>query len=960
VLLIGSTSLLGLVSQSAFAQAAASGPSEPNAQPDVPGQTVAGTANAPAIESGTNDVVSADGTGGDIVVTGTRIKGVAPVGSPVIPVGRQDILKSGLGTTNDVLRKIPQVVNLGGGEQLSGGANIQGSTLDVSFASTVNLRGLGPASTLSLVNGHRVAPQGGNAQIYDSDNIPAIALERVEVVADGGSAIYGSDAIAGVVNYIIRRPQNVAETSVRAAFADGLQQYMVDQTFGRQWGTGGFFVAYEYQNKGALKAKARPGLYNSDLSPYGGALSPTFANPGNVILGANAGPYAIPEAQDGKNLTLGNLLTGQVNRENVWNGTDAIPSSQRHTIIGNFEQDVSPGIKIVGDAYFSRRAFQINQWATDSTLSVPNTNPYSPCAVGKPRAVGTLTCPADGTVTVPYSFLQDLGPLVRKGYERSWEVSGGVNANLFANWTASVQGYYSQSKEFYRAIGTPNTTALATALSGTDPANIFNPFCDGTQFNCNNDAVIDLINGFNEVGTTYAVAGGTANFSGSLFSLPGGAVRLAFGGEYHHDVLNGISNNNTRTASVATVSDTSTSNKRSVKSLFAELYVPVIGASNAVPGIARLELSGAVRYDKYSDVGSTTNPKFGINYSPVHGLTLHGTYGKSFRAPSLVDANPYSTAGFLISNISGADIGTTPGQQQFLYQVGGNAGLKPETATTYSFGFDVAPALIHGLNASVSYYNIKYTNKIDTAPYNISPAGLFNTGFYDDFIVYNPAYFPTRATMTQAQFNAYYANAISNPNLPVFGPPPASPVGIIDARRNNQGVVETNGFDFSASYVIDGNWANYRIGGQANYILHYKQAPVPSAPLVDQINHFGYPLRFVGRGELGIDKGNFSATGFVNFTNSYTITRDFLPASIPDKYKHIDSNMTFDLTLIYSMKDEPSNSLFKGLTFIVSVQNLFDKAPPLVVNNGIEPIRFDPANASAIGRFVSFQITKSF
>ena len=219
-----------------------------------------------------------DAPASDIVVTGTRIKGIDPVGSAVIPIDRKEMQKLGVSTTNDALRKLPQVVNFGGSNDQAGGSEIQASSLDTFKGKSINLRGLGTASTLNLVNGHRVAPQGPSGQLFDADNIPGIALERIEVVADGGSAIYGSDAIAGVVNFITRRPENTLEAQVRAGFADGVQEYIASAAFGRKWSTGGFFIAYEYQNRSALKASDRPNLYNSDLSAYGAGASPIFSN----------------------------------------------------------------------------------------------------------------------------------------------------------------------------------------------------------------------------------------------------------------------------------------------------------------------------------------------------------------------------------------------------------------------------------------------------------------------------------------------------------------------------------------------------------------------------------------------------------------------------------------------------------------------------------------------------------
>ncbi|MEO9132553.1 MAG: TonB-dependent receptor [Sphingomonas sp.] len=916
------------------------------------------------------DGSSTDGASGDeITVTGTRIVGINPVGSAVIPIGREEIAKLGVTSTNDALRKLPQVVNFGGSNDQSGGSVIQNTSLNSFFAKSVNLRGLGTASTLTLVNGHRVAPQGPNGQLFDADNIPAIALERIEVVADGGSAIYGSDAIAGVVNYIIRRPENGFEVQGRVGLADSVTEYTGSIDFGRRWGTGGIFLAYEYQHRTALEARDRPDLYNSDLSPYNGGANPIFSNPGNVQFVANGPAYGIPAGQNGSAVTLGSL-SATTNRMNAWEGSDAVPSSRRNTVVGSFEQEFGPSVKFKADGFFSRHSYALNGIAQTGTLSVPNNNPYSPCYTGKADNSATLDCPAGGTVLVPYSFVNDLGPTTNSGYEQLWSLSGGFDVKLGGSWSANLTGYYSEDKGDSLTENQTNGNGLNRALGQTvagtaKPAGVdfFNPFCDGRTFTCNSQATLNLFRASSELGSTYKLSGATASIGGSLFHLPGGDLRLAIGGEYHHDVLSGTGQiSNTRTDNVGITTAIPVSNRREVKSAYAEVFLPVFGAGNATPGLEKLEIDAAVRYDKYSDVGKTVNPKVGVNYVPFAGLTFRGSYGTSFRAPSLVDVNKYATAGFLPRTGSGASVGLTPADGSFLYvyPIGGNPDLKPESAKTWSLGFDVGSQLIRGFHASMTYYNITYTNKIDTAAYNAPIGAVLNSGQYDNFIVYNPAYFPSKATMTLPQFVNYWNTITADPNLPYLGPPPnpATIIAIVDSRRNNSGVVKTDGLDFSVDYALPSSWATYRIGAQANYTLHYKTAPVPAAPLADEVNHFGYPARFTGRVELGIDIGGFSATSYINYVNSRTITRLFLPSTVPDKYTHIAAYTTADLSLHYKFGSD--STALKGVSLSASIVNLFDTKPPLVVNAGGTPIRFDPSYSSSLGRFFSFGVSKQF
>jgi iron complex outermembrane receptor protein len=226
--------------------------------------------------------------------------------------------------------------------------------------------------------------------------------------------------------------------------------------------------------------------------------------------------------------------------------------------------------------------------------------------------------------------------------------------------------------------------------------------------------------------------------------------------------------------------------------------------------------------------------------------------------------------------------------------------------------------------------------------------------------VYNPNYFPGKATLTIDQFVDYWTAITADPGLPVLGfvADPKTIIAIVDARRNNSGVVKTDGLDFNASYVIPSDWATFHLGAQANYTLHYRSAPVPGVPLTNEVNHFGYPARFTGRLEFGLEKGGFTASTYVNYVNSREITRAFLPAAIPDQYLKIGSYTTVDATLRYEFED--TSDILNGLALSVSALNLFDKDPPLVVNTGGSPIRFDPSYSSPLGRMVSFEISKKF
>ncbi len=197
----------------------------------------------------------------DILVTGTRIRGAGPIGSNVVTVDRKEIDRSGYSTTQQLLAAVPQ--NFGGGanEGTVGFSVRNNSGTNFGFGSGINLRGLGTTSTLTLIDGNRPPLGGGAGSFVDLTLIPSSVIDRIEILADGASAIYGSDAVAGVVNVRLRRDLDGAETRLRYGFADGFDEVQASQLVGFHWASGRFIAGYEYYRRGRLGADDRPYAY---------------------------------------------------------------------------------------------------------------------------------------------------------------------------------------------------------------------------------------------------------------------------------------------------------------------------------------------------------------------------------------------------------------------------------------------------------------------------------------------------------------------------------------------------------------------------------------------------------------------------------------------------------------------------------------------------------------------------
>lgn len=861
----------------------------------------------------------------EIVVTGSSIRGVAPVGAPVISLGQEEIQNQPAATTTDLLRQVPSVIATGASEAYGGSAN--NANANSTAGNGINLRGLGTEATLSLVNGRRLPAGGLLGQYFDPSIFPTVAIGRIEVMADGGSAIYGSDAVGGVVNILTRRKYEGGEFFVRQGFNADVQSIQAGGVIGKSWNSGNIMLAYEFFDRGDLKASDRA-LNTDDLRPYGGADLRLFAsNPGNIQIGATR--YAIPAGQNGSSLTPSQLIAGTANRESVYKGTSALPGQRRQSLFGSLHQDIAPGIELWSEGLFSYRSVDQLSGALTANLSVPQTNGYFVAPAG---AVLPL-CPASAGVpagtrceTVNYSFYKDFGPRARDAFNRVWQIAGGFDAELGSNWKLS--GYASlgqddDSRTFYAT----NNRQLAAALADSNRATAFNPFGDGSF---TNPATLSKILGFQTVASENRLSDFGLKLDGALFALPGGDVKIAVGGEYQRNRFFSYVRDNVATANVDTISFRPSTTRRTVKSAYGELFVPIVSDANGSPGLRELSLSAAVRHDNYSDFGGTTNPKFALSYKPFDSLTLRGTYGTSFRAPTLSDIDPNGLV-ILIE-----DFVSPTGPVRTLFVRGGRTGLGPETAKTWSLGFDFKPQSIPGLSASLTYFNVRYTDRIEN-PGNDRTAlsTAAKEALLGSLVTRNPSAALVNSFLTLPQYTGVPED-------------PANIKALVDGRRSNVGKLNTSGLEGTLQYAFDTGFGQVNMGATGSYVFNFKKSIFPTQSPVDIVDTFGNPVDFRMRANLGVTKDGFTGILYGNYYDGYT-NDSIAPA------KHINSYTTFDLSLRYTFKLE---GMLKGITLSADVQNLFDRDPPVVVNP--TPLAFDPQAASILGRFFTVGVRAAF
>jgi iron complex outermembrane receptor protein len=754
-----------------------------------------------------------------VVVTGTNIRGVYPNSTPVEVYTREDIERTGAVTTEQFIGKMPQ--NLGTFSQYGPGAGNAGVNLDAVTA--IDLRGLGAGTTLTLLNGRRIALSNGGRSA-DVSLIPAGAIERVEVLTDGASAIYGSDAVGGVVNFILRDDFEGAETRLTygGVSEGGLRQGSASQTFGARWSGGHGLAAYNYHSASALKTSDR-----------------SYA--------AGAGP--------------GNLT----------------PVDARHNLFATFSQNVTGDIMVGGD-------FGIGRRKTKNSFS-------------------TVTSPA-------------------------------VTSHSFASYAGTTEQVFGALEVDYAGpAGLDATASISYSEVDTDGAasitlfNLVPPVTTANDFSSRNSQ-LDVL----------------GKVSGVLATLPAGDVRFSVGGGMLEEKYRGIS---------------PTTNRQSIGTLgrrsyygFAEVYAPLVAPAHDIPLVHSLSLNVAARYTEYADrsspaldrdFGDSLDPKIGLAWFPIEALNIRASYGSSFRAPSLTQLDSGGGFHFLTPQ-------TVAGSPAVIVGVSGYAvdDLGPETADTYTVGFDYRQPGSDGFRISATYYSIDYTDRIGVAPTGgLNP--FVAPELVPDLIYRPPSVDFLREALTAAPliFNGTSID-LSDPQVVAAGLFARDDVWIMDTRFRNLAVSRQDGIDVTVSETFPTSLGDLQVGANVTHILSYVQKGSISSPAVIAVDRPGQPADWRGRAYANLSAGSLTGTLSVNYVDSYA------NVLAPSAQQRIDDWTTVDLSLQYALMPQGAGS--GGTRLSLSIQNLLDAEPPRLLrgagSNINNPIGFDPANANPLGRFI--------
>jgi iron complex outermembrane recepter protein len=831
-----------------------------------------------------------------VEITGSLIKRVdAESASPIQIITRQEIEQSGATTISEVLKRLPATN--------SGTFNEAGVASFSPGAAGASLRGLGGAATLVLINGRRIAPfgfaSGGQTTFVDLNGIPTSVVERIEVLLDGASAIYGSEAIAGVINIITRKDYKGIEVSARAGISSRSDADSKGVTLTA--GTGSLaadgynvFGSFGYATNDALYANERPATKDSDFRRFGSLdRRSTYSSPGNAYNTANTTFIgALPGCA-----LVGGAADGGLNGRCLYDFTKYValaPNAERLNgfVAGVF--NLNSNWQLFSDLNLTQNKF--NQRSAS----------YNVSTLGYPVVILPANHPQN-------TFGRDVGVRYRlsdvdNGVDvdsKTLRVTGGIRGVL-AGWDVESAVLHSASNTDVIYKGFPRDSVFANGflVDGTNRVQ-----SGVTLGNLSADLKARLYPDLTNNGKT-STTGIDARASREFGQLPGGPMGVAIGADYRRESFKTVPDKLVEAGEISTLGSSSADGKRNVTAAFVELSAPVF------PG---LETQVAGRIDSYSDFGSKFTPKFGFKWKPIKNIALRGTYAEGFRAPSLTETSGSPVRGFY-NGVRDPKLCPVPNDTnpncslQVPGTSGSNPNLKPETSKSFTLGVIVEP--VDNISIALDYYNIKRTNEISALDIEYL---LANEKLYPKYV------------------NRDGTGAITSFLLPY----------------ENLGSTNVRGFDLDIKTSFGlGEYGKMKLGGYYNYMPDYFVAPVKGA---QELNYAGTWLqpreRFVATANW--ERGPWDATLTWNRTGSYQ--RAFTPsdtscalsaASIAQGLCNVRAQSTSDIVVRYSG--------FKDLVLTLTVNNIEDRQAPLDQRRETRFTWYQPTYHNALGRY--FQI----
>ena len=888
-----------------------------------------------------------------VEVTGSNIPRIqGETALPVQVITREDIDRTGATTVEQLLQTVSVA--------LQGNSNtVAASTVgaNASGVSGVSLRGLGSQRTLVLINGRRISGGGTitDSVTVDVNSIPLAAVERVEVLKDGASAIYGSDAIAGVINFILRQDYQGSEVTVfygdtkdgggsskrvtgAAGFGDlGKDRYNV-------------MIVGTYQKDEALFGRDRK--FASSSINVGANNDTTSGNTFPANISARDGSFGTrnPLAPDNCAPSVVSPLFPDTRcRFDTAPFLMLLPDTERGSIYSAAHFTVTPTLEAYAEASYARNRQHYtlqpspisNQFAIPPSHPLFNVAPYNGFAAIVLQSTSPYypTAYVQGLTGGPTPdlnvFYRAFGLGLRDFTDTSDQPRGviGLKGTL-AGWDFDTGFLYTETKLTERDNGGIGLYTKILPLLNSGQVNFFGPNTPAIDAQLKDTLLIgDAFSTKTSMGEFFVKA------SRDVWQLPAGPVALALGGEFRKEKFE------TNPAPALLIGDTThyggdllpENRSRSVTGLFAEVNIPIVKT---------LEGDAAVRYDDYQGTGSKTTPKFSLRWQPAQQVLVRAAYGKGFRAPSLtelfqpqtiaVSANglndplrcnkPDSNG---VINNSASDCAT-----QFPILIGGNSVLKPEESDNYTVGVVWEP--IPNISLALDAFQVKLKNTI-----------IFGVD-------------PSAVLASPIQFASLITRGPEDPTTPGL------PGHVVQINQTdlNFGETKIRGLDVDLKVTYPaGDWGNFKLALNGTYFDQYEAQNLDGTFF--SINGKVSPITNGAGGviprwhhylSLYWNRGPWDAVVAQNFQLGYEdIPGTFEDPSDPAfKPRHVGSYETYDL--------QGSYTGFKKLKLALGIKNIFNRDPPYTNAGGQNVFQagYDPGYADPRGQFFYGTVTYTF
>lgn len=862
-----------------------------------------------------------------VEITGSLIKRVdAETALPVTIIRAEDLRRSGVTTAEEAMKSIASIQQLTGSSQ-SIGASEGGR-------SSASLRGIGGNRTLILLNGRRIVNHPFDSGAVDLNAIPLAAIDRIEVLRDGASALYGTDAIGGVINFILRR--NYQGAGISAEYQNPQKTGGERQRFSLSGGFGDLdkqrfnvSATLDYQDIEGLTSQDRTFSSTGIIRDRGVVRTSPTTFPGNISQNQGGTPPVIftgnplwPNCQPPTSLPLG---AGNTCLEDFVRNIDIAP--EQKTLTGVLRGAFKFGEHVASLEYLNAKNEQVNRVAPTplGSVTMQPTNVFYPGAGITPAIPGLNTA-----LPISVSWRTNLAG------KRTTEVES-TNERVAFDLTGVLAGWdYKTGLTYGKAEVLQDFTdgyVRGSVVNAAVVGGVINPFGPQTA------AGTAALNAAKVIGRVLEGEGDATTadvrFGRDLFNLPAGPVAGAFGAEFRKEDFTYTVLPLARDAVGSGLElSSSISGKRDITAVFTEFNVPII---------KDLEAQFALRYDRYSDFGNTVNPKVALRYQPTRSVLLRGSYNTGFRAPTLYNIyqpqsitntaiaynDPVLCPGGTANTAAGGDP-TRDCNIQFLRRLGGPVGLgkpvdsiDPEKSQTFTLGLAIEPTA--RTSFSIDFWNIEVEDSIT----QLGEAAIFG----------DPAKYAARFVRC-SQVDPVAAATLRG----CTGRVGSNAIAYIDQPTENVGELKTRGVDIGMSFRTGATpYGGFQFSLDGTYVDKYRYQRERGGPFVNNAGAyadlFNAPIfRWRHNATLLWTAGNWT-TAFINRYSSGYTDQNAVAAQFRQKVRPYS---VYDLTTTWRA--------FKGLTLTGGVLNLLNTDPPFTNQGTTFQVGYDPRFTDPRGR----------